>query len=177
MVLQWILPHCVLPHWGNVCHHPSTPGNFVESCIAAVLLFQYIFGEQNQTLPSPKTRIRGITPGEIFACCLVLVAHLWRTKTIACGNWLEFESVSCSSLKNNWQNHRQSENSRGGNCLLLPHAGYAYDVYWILAAILDFSGHIELLWSYNYWNWIPWPWKPNIRHISLLFMSIADRSR
>ena len=40
--------------------------------IAAVLLFQYIFGEENQTLPSPKTRVRGITPGEIFACCLVV---------------------------------------------------------------------------------------------------------
>ena len=38
-----------------------------------------------------------------------------------------FGSFSCSSLQNNWKNHCQSENSRGGNCLLLPHAGYAYD--------------------------------------------------
>ena len=43
----------------------NTPGNFVESCIAAVIEFQYIFGEQKQTLPS-HTRVRGITPGEIF---------------------------------------------------------------------------------------------------------------
>ena len=62
----------------------------------------------------------------LLSCWRVLVAQLWRTKTIACGNWLKFGSFSCLNLKNNWQDHCQSENSRGGNCLLLPHAGYAY---------------------------------------------------
>ena len=62
----------------------------------------------------------------LLCCWRVLVDQLWRTKTIACGNWLKFGSFSCSNLKNNWQDHFQSENSRGGNCLLLPHAGYAY---------------------------------------------------
>ena len=44
----------------------NTPGNFVESCIAAVLEFQYIFREQKQTLPSPETKVRSITPGKFL---------------------------------------------------------------------------------------------------------------
>ena len=37
----------------------------------------------------------------LLSCWRVLVAHLWRTKSIACGNWLKFGSFSCSSLTNN----------------------------------------------------------------------------
>ena len=63
----------------------NTPWNFVESCIAAILEFQYIFGEQKQTLSSPKTKVRVNTPGEIVEFCTVfwkvLVVHLRRTKT------------------------------------------------------------------------------------------------
>ena len=30
------------------------------------------FGKQKQTLPSPKTKVRGITPGEICEYCIVV---------------------------------------------------------------------------------------------------------
>ena len=53
-----------------------TPGDFVESCIAAMLEFQYIFDEQKQTLPSPQTKVWGITPGEIFEFCIVVGENL-----------------------------------------------------------------------------------------------------
>ena len=50
----------------------NTQWNFVESCIASVLEFQYIFREQKHTLPSTKTRVQGITPVEIFEFCIVV---------------------------------------------------------------------------------------------------------
>ena len=67
-------------------------------------LLQYwsssIFSENKNKLFLPKkTRSRGFTPGKMF----VVVRPV-----------------------NNWQNHCQSENVRGFNGLLLPHAGYAY---------------------------------------------------
>ena len=37
-----------------------------------------------------------------------------------------FEIWIIFSLQNNWQIYCQSGNSRGGNCILLPHAGYVY---------------------------------------------------
>ena len=46
---------------------------------------------------------------------------------------------------------------------------------WHVGAILDFFGHIEILWSYKYWNWNPQPWKPTIRHVSSLSLTIIDR--
>ena len=57
--------------WNDKNGLGNSPGNFVESCIAA-LEFQNIFGEQKQTSPSPKTKVRGITPGESFEFCIVV---------------------------------------------------------------------------------------------------------
>ena len=54
----------------------NIPGNLVESCIATqyyiATQFQYIFEEQKQTLPSPKTRVRDITLGEFYEFCIVV---------------------------------------------------------------------------------------------------------
>ena len=46
---------------------------FFKSCVSVVPEFPYVFGEQNQTYStSPKTSVRGITPGEIFEFCIVV---------------------------------------------------------------------------------------------------------
>ena len=113
------------PHEFNVVLRTTTD----EFNVIPICCFS-IFSEIKIKLCPLLKRGSGVYPrGKLcmlLSCWRVLVAHLWRTKTIACGNWLKFGYFSCSSLKNNWQNHCQSENSRGGNCLLLPHAGYAY---------------------------------------------------
>ena len=85
----------------------------------------------------PKTRVLGITPEKfwiLYHCWRVLVAStsLENGSYLVVIGWNLDHSlvwlVYSFSLQNNWQNHCQSENSRGGNnassCLM--HAGYAY---------------------------------------------------
>ena len=105
---------------------------------------------------------------------VLVVGYIFGKRKSACGNQLKFGLFPCSSLQNNWQNHRQSENSRGGNCLLLPHAGYAYARRLSTVSSENRASHT---WQTNSFsilriNWYSWSWKFWTRNWMKMLFSI-----
>ena len=103
--------------------------------IALIYILQFIIGQRRlSVLPSSEC--------EFQHKCIELFQRSIE--------WLKFGSVSCSSLQNNWQHLCQSENSRGGNFLFLPHAGNAYGPSYIrICTILRLKTFILKIYSHT----------------------------